>query len=327
MSHKILITGVAGFIGHALTKSLLAKGYHIIGIDCMTGDYHQKEIKRYRLQELLHEPDFLFINLDLSCDITLLNSYLIECNTIIHLAASAGVRESMKNPSIYIRNNILAFANVIESAHKNGIKKFIYASSSSVYGNIEIGTNGLTEDEITDWPQSIYAMTKKSNELLAYVYSSAYNMQTIGLRLFSVYGPYGRPDMAPWIFANSIYEDSIATIYNNGEMQRDFTYIDDVTNAIIEILNTTIKDKYAIYNIGASNPHSINELYKTIEIEMRKNGRYQYKATKNGEVKTTFANTDKLKESYDIKPFTDIHTGLASFCTWFQKYMKEKTKE
>ena len=325
--NKIIITGAAGFIGHALTKSLLAKGFYIIGIDCMTGDYKQKGIKEYRLHELLQEPNFSYVNLDLSCDITSLNSCLIGCNTIIHLAASAGVRESMNEPSVFIRNNISAFANIIELAHKNGIKQFIYASSSSVYGNREIGTNGLTEDEITDCPQSVYAMTKKSNELLAYVYSSAYNMQTIGLRLFSVYGPYGRPDMAPWIFANSIYEDSIATIYNEGEMQRDFTYIDDVTNAIISIINTTIKDKYVIYNIGASNPHSINELYKIIEMEMRKSGKYQYKATKNGDVKATFANIDRLKKNYDIKSFTNIHTGLSSFCSWFQKYMAEKTKK
>ena len=238
MNNIIIITGVAGFIGYSLADKLLNKRYSIIGIDAMFGSGENLRLKQRRLEILQEYKAFKFVNVDLS----LMNNNLIDvfsqADVVIHLAASPGVRQSMKTPEPYMQNNIHAFANVIDLCHCARIGKFIYASSSSVYGDVI--TNGaiipLTEDMDTNHPQSVYSMTKKSNELLAYVYSSAFGIKTIGLRLFSVYGPFGRIDMAPWIFAQSILENKVITLYDEGKMIRDFTYIDDVTSAITAVL-------------------------------------------------------------------------------------------
>ena len=323
---KILITGVAGFIGHAVAKNAIAEGYSVVGIDNLSGDKEIRELKDYRLKQLTTTPNFEFIKADI---LTAPLENLItgkEFVSVIHLAALAGVRKSMKEPTQYINNNIVGFVNILDFARTYNIRKVIYASSSSVYGdNINTEGNGLKEDDNTENPKSVYAVTKKTDELLAYVYSQSYNITTIGLRLFSVYGPCGRPDMAPCLFAKSIISDKQAILYNNGRMKRDFTYIDDVAQIIVNLINEPCKKKSDILNIGASEPHSIIELYNIISKHLKKNGRYTFEEAPIGDVHYTCANNKKLKSMFPDFHFTSLDDGLFYFCQWFRIYCEYKS--
>lgn len=319
----IIVTGVAGFIGSALAKALLSQEYNVLGIDNMARDGEVSQIMNLRLKGLKSNEQFLFVKADLCSGLDLCDNDLSECDTIIHLAASAGVRSSMNNPVRYIKDNVIGFANVLEFARSKNIKRVIYASSSSVYGNNNVPAGGLKEDDKISSPESVYAMTKAADELLAYVYSHTYGIQTIGLRLFSVYGPYGRPDMAPWIFAKSILEGREIVLYNNGSMKRDFTYIDDVVNSILMILQfEKHREIYSIYNIGDSSPHTIWELYKMIERCLDHKGKFKCLDAPAGDVEQTFANMSHARESLNLPRFTPLEVGVKKFCEWFKEYYR-----
>ncbi len=317
----IIVTGVAGFIGFSVTRTLLSQGYKVLGIDNMARDGELLQIMKLRLNNLLSYEHFVFVKADLCNCLNLHHDDLSECDTIIHLAASAGVRSSMHNPVRYIKDNVIGFANVLEFARWNNITRVVYASSSSVYGNNTIPAEGLKEDDRIETPESVYAMTKASDELLAYVYAHTYGIQTIGLRLFSVYGPYGRPDMAPWIFAKSILEGREVDLYNNGSMKRDFTYIDDVVNAILMILHSeNHREVFSIYNIGNSSPHTVWELYMMIERCLGIKGKFKSLEAPAGDVDQTFANMTHSRKSLNLPDFTPIEVGVQKFCEWFKKY-------
>ncbi|WP_195356212.1 NAD-dependent epimerase/dehydratase family protein [Bacteroides cellulosilyticus] len=319
MNSTILITGVAGFIGHALAKRLLCEGYKVVGIDNLIGEGEEKEIKLFRLAELVPLNQFRFYEIDITQNLKFLDKE--EFELIVHLAARAGVRQSMKTPEVYVKINIEGFLNILEYAQKRHIKRIIYASSSSVYGNHNDRCMPFKESDVSEYHASIYAMTKKADEMLAYIYSTTYHIQTIGLRFFSVYGPYGRPDMAPWIFAKAILDGIEPSIYNFGEVFRDFTFIDDVISCLISIIdNKSIKEPYQIYNIGASKPHKVLELYEEIRKALGSSLGYVNKAIPAGDVSFTSADTNHLRQNYGIQDFTELHVGIQKFCNWFQSY-------
>ena len=230
----IIITGSSGFIGYSLSKYLLNRGYRVIGIDVHNGEGEQKRLQDARLDQLIQFKNFTNISKDLSEDLSDLQEYFNESNYVIHLAATPGVRESNRNTQKYIKNNIVAFSNVIEMAAKSSIKHFIFASSSSVYGDMNVPIDGLKENMLGGKVQSIYAMTKVANEVESLVFSNKSKMQITGFRFFSVYGPYGRPDMAIWLFTDSILKDKPVKVFGKGLMKRDFTYIDDVILCIVK---------------------------------------------------------------------------------------------
>lgn len=232
----IIITGSSGFIGYSLSKYLLKRDFRVIGIDMHNGEGEQKRLQDERLSQLIQFKNFKSVCKDLSEDLSDLKEYFNESNYVIHLAATPGVRESNRNPQKYIRNNIVAFSNVIEMAANSNIKHFIFASSSSVYGNMNIPVEGLKENMTGGKVQSVYAMTKIANEIEALVFSKKSKMQITGFRFFSVYGPYGRPDMAIWLFADSILKDKPVKVFGKGLMKRDFTYIDDVILCISKVI-------------------------------------------------------------------------------------------
>lgn len=315
----IIITGVAGFIGHATALELLSKGNNIIGIDSMIGDGEILSIKERRLSNLLINSNFKFLKKNILDSSWKEEIEAINCDLIIHLAAFAGVRKSMQYPLDCLQTNVLGFTSVLDFARSKGIKTVIYASSSSVYGEVELSTQS-NEDTITKRPTSIYAASKAADELIANVYSHTYGIQTIGLRFFSVFGPYGRPDMAPWIFADSFISDKEAAIFGNGEMMRDFTYIDDVISAIDIIVENDIHSVCEIYNIGSSNPHSVWELYNAIQVNMGISGKFHIQERQSGDVLNTYADMTKFHNDFGLLHHTDFSEGIKQFCQWFKEY-------
>lgn len=264
----IIITGSSGFIGYSLSKYLLKRDFRVIGIDMHNGEGEQKRLQDERLSQLIQFKNFKSVCKDLSEDLSDLKEYFNESNYVIHLAATPGVRESNRNPQKYIRNNIVAFSNVIEMAANSNIKHFIFASSSSVYGNMNIPVEGLKENMTGGKVQSVYAMTKIANEIEALVFSKKSKMQITGFRFFSVYGPYGRPDMAIWLFADSILKDKPVKVFGKGLMKRDFTYIDDVILCISKVIKIKRSSSFEIYNIGSMRPQTVLSLLNCIETEL-----------------------------------------------------------
>ena len=339
---KILITGCAGFIGFHLSKILLERGYAIFGIDNIN-NYYDVNLKYGRLSELginnketekwytkiqsekYQEFQFVRINLEDREQLYQLfenEKFDIVCN----LAAQAGVRYSLENPHTYIESNIVGFMNILEASRNHKIKHLIYASSSSVYGN-NIKMPLCTTDNV-DHPISIYAATKKSNELMAYTYSHLFNIPTTGLRFFTVYGPWGRPDMALFLFTKSIIENIPIKVFNNGDMYRDFTYIDDIVEGIIRILNITFSKEnynskgvaYKIYNIGNSNPVRLVDFIKALEKELGKESIKEYLPMQPGDVYWTEADVSELVKSTGYKPNTTIDEGVRKFVDWYKMY-------
>lgn len=329
---NILVTGSAGFIGMHLvlnlTKSL---SNNVWGIDSLN-EYYSKKLKLERLSycgidpnkisdELIIKsssiPNYKFILDDLS-DINFLEElmYKNDIDTVIHLAAQAGVRYSIENPQTYIHNNLNCFFNIIESSRKVKIKHFVYASSSSVYGNSK--NSKFNETQNVDSPVSLYAATKKCDELIAHSYSEVFKLRTTGLRFFTVYGPWGRPDMAYFSFTEKILNDEVINVYNNGELYRDFTYIDDIVNGIEIILENRINDSklYEIFNIGNDNPTKLIDFIKIIENKLNKVSKKKYDLMQNGDVYLTCADIDKLK-SYGYKPKVSLENGISKFVDWY----------
>ena len=326
---KILVTGVAGFIGFHLARKLILSNQTIVGIDDLN-NYYDEDLKQARLSKLL-EMGLFFEKIDIS-NKNLLDNFLLKNNfdIIVHLAAQAGVRYSIENPQAYINSNINGFFNILEGARKIELKHLIYASSSSVYG--DNFSTPFQESQKTDTPQNLYAASKKSNELMSYSYSNLFKIPTTGLRFFTVYGPWGRPDMAYFKFVKNIFEGKPIEIYGNGEMYRDFTYIDDVVNGILAVLERDPKKvnidniendvPWEIFNIGNNKVVSLEEFITIIENCIGKKAVKKYLDMQPGDMKFTFANIDKIKNNLDFSPLTSINKGLLEFVKWYKTFYK-----
>lgn len=311
---KILITGTAGFIGFHLARKLLENGHELIGVDIIN-DYYDPKIKVERNNILLENKNYKFNKIDFS-KFEDINKVVAEekPDIIIHLAAQAGVRYSIDNPWAYEQSNSLGTMNIFESAKRNNIKRVLFASSSSVYGaNKKIP---FAEDDKTDQPVSLYAATKKGNELTAYSYYHLYNMEIAGLRFFTVYGTYGRPDMAYFKFAKKILQGDTIDIYNNGEMGRDFTFIDDIVDGVIAIMEKS-ELKFDVFNLGGDNPIRLMRFVELIEKYLGKEAKKNYLPMQPGDVKETYADISKAREEVGYNPKTKIEDGLKIFCEWF----------
>ena len=349
---KILITGTAGFIGYHTAKRFINEGFEVVGLDSIN-DYYDRNLKYARLKETGIEKEkvqegkltqstkfknYKFIKLQLEDKDAILKLFKEQkFDYVCHLAAQAGVRYSIENPYVYFQSNINGFLNIIEAGKQNKIKHLVYASSSSVYGlNEEMP---FSTSHNVDHPISLYAATKKSDELIAHAYSHLFNLPTTGLRFFTVYGPWGRPDMALFLFTKAILENKPINIYNNGDMMRDFTYVDDIVEGIFRVTNQPAKAEkkakgkeldpaqstapYKIYNIGNGNPVQlmdyVNAIEKTLNIEAKKN----FMPMQPGDVQKTYADVENLKKDFGYKPSITIEYGVAKFIDWYRLYYKK----
>lgn len=333
---NILVTGAAGFIGMHLSKRLLELGYNIVGID-NKNDYYDVQLKEDRLVELNKFEGFTFFQLDLADRQGMEELFAKnEFTHVINLAAQAGVRYSLENPLAYVDSNLVGFTNILEGCRHNGIKHLIYASSSSVYGaNVKMP---FSTSDAVNHPVSLYAATKKANELMAHTYSHLYNIPTTGLRFFTVYGPWGRPDMAYFSFTKNILEGKQIKVFNNGEMMRDFTYIDDIVEGIVRLLDkppvanpdwdrenpdpSSSYAPYKIFNIGNNEPVKLMDFINTLERLLGKKANIEFLPMQPGDVKATFADVDDLKRAVGFNPSTSIEDGLREFVEWYREYYK-----
>jgi UDP-glucuronate 4-epimerase len=333
---KILLTGCAGFIGMHTALSFLMQGHQIIGIDNLN-DYYDVNLKKARLACLFPSPDFKFYEMDVSDKATIRELFETEKpQRVVHLAAQAGVRYSLLNPHVYIDSNIQGFMNILEGCRYNNVEHLVYASSSSVYGSNTCLP--FDESQNIDHPISLYAATKKANELMAHVYSHLYGIPTTGLRFFSVYGPWGRPDMALFKFTKAILEGTVIEIYNHGNMIRDFTYIDDIVKAIVLLThkpataettfnpmqpNPAISDvPYRIFNIGNNNPTSLMAYIEALENALGIKAQKKYLPMQIGDVPATASSTKALHDWIGFTPNTYLPLGVKNFVTWYQSYYK-----
>ncbi len=321
---QILVTGAAGFIGFHLTKRLLEEGYRVIGLDNLN-DYYEVSLKEDRLKEIecisqdLDKQAFTFVRGDIQ-DAPLLESIFEEkcIDMVVNLAAQAGVRYSLVNPMAYVQSNIVGFANILELSKSYQVKHLIYASSSSVYG-MQKKVPFSVEDPV-DHPISLYAATKKSNELMAHTYSHLYGLPTTGLRFFTVYGDWGRPDMAYFSFARNIMEGKPIKVFNHGAMERDFTYIDDIIEGVLKVIQESDPKGYQLYNIGNNNPIVLMDFIQILEGELGTKAKKEYLDMQPGDVLRTYADIGPLESRYGFKPRIDLQTGLRHFVHWFKDY-------
>jgi len=314
---RILVTGAAGFIGMHCAQRLLERGEEVVGVDNLS-PYYSVQLKKDRLARLKH-PKFSFGELDIA-DADALSKYFekYKPQAVLHLAAQPGVRYSLENPGAYIEANLVGFANLLECCRRNLPQHLVFASSSSVYGaNTELP---WSESQNVDHPVSLYAATKKSNELLAHAYSHLYRLPATGLRYFTVYGPWGRPDMSPMLFAQAIVQGKPIQVFNHGDMQRDFTYIDDVVEGTLRVLDRPAP--YAIYNIGNHQPVSLLDYIAALERAFGKKAKLEMNPMQPGDVKATYADTTALRQAVGFAPSTPLETGLARFAEWFRQYYK-----
>ncbi|MBE9045240.1 NAD-dependent epimerase [Pleurocapsales cyanobacterium LEGE 10410] len=318
---KILVTGVAGFIGFHLAQRLLAEGNQVYGIDNLN-DYYDVKLKQARLKQLLSQRRFTFKYLDISDRYKVAKLFTDNFDRVVHLAAQAGVRYSLQNPHAYADSNLLGFVNILEGCRHSKIKHLVFASSSSVYGaNAKVPFS--VEDNV-DRPISLYAATKKANELMAYSYSHLYQIPITGLRFFTVYGPWGRPDMAYFKFTRAIAKGQPIDVYNYGKMKRDFTYIDDVIEAMVRVIAkpqaTGDRPPCKIYNLGNNHPVELGEFIATIEKIMGKTAQKNLLPMQPGDVVATYADVDELMSDFGFKPTTTIAQGLEQFLNWYREY-------
>lgn len=322
-SKRYLVTGAAGFIGFHLAKKLASQGASVVGFDNIN-DYYDVNLKYARLEELKAFPSFNFIKGDLADEAavtSLFENYRPEI--VVNLAAQAGVRYSITNPRAYINSNIVGFFNILEACRAYPVEHLLYASSSSVYGNQQ-KTPFATTDQV-DEPVSLYAATKKSNELLAYSYAHLYQIPCTGLRFFTVYGPYGRPDMAAFIFAKRIFNDQPIQIFNYGDMYRDFTYVDDIVQGIENMLCNPPKpnekgDRAKVYNIGNNKPENLMTFVQTLEKAIGKEAKKELLPMQPGDVYQTYADVDELTKDFGFKPNTPVEEGVKRFVKWYREY-------
>lgn len=328
----ILVTGCNGFIGSYLCMRLLNDyNVSIIGVD-NNNDYYDVSLKEYRLNKINGlNKKFTFIKQDIS-DKDFVNRLFSEnkIDIVVNLAAQAGVRYSIENPDAYMKANVIGFYNILEAVRHNPVEHLIYASSSSVYGgNKKVP---FSTDDKVDNPVSLYAATKKADELFAYTYSHLYNINVTGLRFFTVYGPAGRPDMAYFSFTNKLLNNEKIKIFNYGKCQRDFTYVDDIVEGIVRIINDGPKEKYNLYNIGNNHPENLMDFVYTLANSLKDNGlldkefnvdeHMELVAMQPGDVETTYADTSKLEQDYGFKPNTSLKDGLDKFAKWYKDYYK-----
>ena len=334
MAKKILVTGAAGFIGFHLSKKLCEGDWEVVGLDNMN-NYYDVKLKNDRLSLLLPQRNFKFQKLDLVDREGMKKLFKEEgFNYVVNLAAQAGVRYSLENPYSYVDSNLTGFLNILEGCRHNPVEHIIYASSSSVYGaNTKMP---FSVHDNVDHPVSLYAATKKANELMAHTYSNLYKIPTTGLRFFTVYGPWGRPDMALFIFTKKIAEGKPIDVYNNGKMRRDFTYIDDIVDGIIKLIpkipepnpkwdsnnpdGATSFAPYKLYNIGNNQPVELLRFIEVIEEKLGKKAEKNFISIQPGDVPATYADVDDLIDAVGFKPNTPIEAGITKFVEWFKRY-------
>ena len=333
---KVLLTGAAGFIGMTTALRLLARGDEVVGLDNLN-PYYDVQLKLDRLARLQVHPGFRFVKLDVADRHAMTEVFAAEAFTrVVHLAAQAGVRYSLQNPHAYVDSNIVGFMNVLEGCRHGAVEHLVYASSSSVYGGN--ARMPFSEHDSVDHPVSMYAATKKANELMAHTYSHLYGLPTTGLRFFTVYGPWGRPDMALFLFTKAILEDRPIDVFNHGQMQRDFTYIDDIAEGVVRVLDrpatansnyrpeqpdpATSNVPYRVFNIGNHDPVPLLEFIACIEAALGKTADKRMLALQDGDVPATYASVQALREWTDWAPATPIQAGIARFVEWYRDYYK-----
>jgi UDP-glucuronate 4-epimerase len=317
----ILVTGAAGFVGYHASRALLQAGHDVVGLDNLN-DYYDPALKQGRLGELGKFDAFRFERMDLADDAAVLALCQdVQPTRILHLAAQAGVRYSIENPFAYARSNLLGHLSVLEAARALGdrLEHLVYASSSSVYG--ERSAVPFEEADASETPASLYAATKRSDELMSAAYGSLYGIPATGLRFFTVYGPWGRPDMAYWLFADAMLAGRPIKVFNHGEMERDFTYIDDVVNSLTRILaDAPARGRHAVYNIGGSSPVRLLDMIETLERALGCTAEKIMLPMQPGDVTRTYADTSRLQADYGYAPSTTLETGLAEFARWFRDW-------
>ncbi|GGB75185.1 NAD-dependent epimerase [Shewanella inventionis] len=329
---KYLVTGAAGFIGNFVAERLCEQGHEVVGLDNLN-DYYDPNLKLARLKRIEHLATFRFVKIDISERAAIAKLFEDEkFDRVIHLAAQAGVRYSIENPMAYIDSNLVGMATILEGCRHNKVQHLVYASSSSVYGMNE--KMPFSTEDAVDHPVSLYAATKKSNELMAHSYSHLYDLPTTGLRFFTVYGPWGRPDMAPFLFTDAILNDRQINVFNHGKMKRDFTYIDDIVEGIIRIQDvvpkrdaensntspSSSKAPYRVFNIGNNEPIPLMTFIEAIENASGKIADKNFMPMQAGDVPATFADIDSLQDAVGFKPDTSIEYGMQQFVDWYRKY-------
>jgi UDP-glucuronate 4-epimerase len=331
---KILVTGAAGFIGMHVCQLLLARGDQVVGLDNLN-DYYSPQLKRDRLARLMPDPGFRFVHADVADRNAMPSLFEAEkFDRVVHLAAQAGVRYSLLNPHAYVDSNIVGFMNMLEGCRHNAVRHLVYASSSSVYGgNTKMP---FSEHDNIDHPVSMYAATKKANELMAHTYSHLFGLATTGLRFFTVYGPWGRPDMALFLFAKAILEGRPIDVFNHGQMVRDFTYIDDIAEGVVRVLDRAAaadpafdpsnpdparsNSPYRVFNIGNSDPVRLMDFIESIEQALGKTALKNFMPLQDGDVPATFADVSELASWTGFKPGTAVREGVANFVRWYRGY-------
>ncbi len=335
---KILVTGAAGFIGSNLSHRLLEAGKTVVGIDNFT-PYYDPAIKEARVRHFLKHPAFKLVRMDMADRAAMTSLFQAEgFDAVVNLAAQAGVRHSLKDPYSYVDTNVLGFLNILEGCRHNGVQHLVFASSSSVYG---ANTNmPFSVHKNVDHPLSLYAATKKANELMAHTYAHLYRIPCTGLRFFTVYGPWGRPDMALFLFTKAIVEDRPIDVFNYGKMERDFTYIDDIVEGVVRVIeniptpnsewNSTAPDPstsnapYKLYNIGNNNPVSLMHYIETLENAIGKKAEKNFLPLQPGDVPATYADVSDLEKDVGFKPATSVETGIGNFWQWYKAYFIDK---
>jgi UDP-glucuronate 4-epimerase len=333
---KVLVTGAAGFIGMHVSQRLLAAGVEVVGLDNLN-DYYDPTLKEARLARLRGTPGFSFTRMDVADRPGMAALFERErFDRVCHLAAQAGVRYSLQNPHAYVDANLVGFVNVLEGCRHAGVKHLVYASSSSVYGgNVKMP---FSEHDPVEHPVSLYAATKKANELMAHTYSHLFGLPTTGLRFFTVYGPWGRPDMAAFLFADAILAGRPIDVFNHGDMQRDFTYVDDIVEGVVRLLDhppagdptfdpmkpdpARSRAPYRIFNIGNSDPEPLMDFIGEIEAAVGKTAEKRFLPLQDGDVPATFADTAELAALVGFRPRTDVREGVKRFVEWYRAYYK-----
>jgi len=336
---KVLVTGAAGFIGFHVSQALLARGDMVIGLDNLN-DYYDVRLKEARLDKIkLHAnaDHFTFIKQDIANAQALLDLVAThKPQRVVHLAAQAGVRYSIQNPAAYVQSNLVGFANILEACRHHNVEHLVYASSSSVYGgNTKVP---FSESDSVNHPVSLYAATKKANELMAHTYSHLYGLPTTGLRFFTVYGPWGRPDMSPFLFADAILNDESIKVFNHGDMMRDFTYIDDIVEGILRVLDkTAMSDSsfdasnpnpsishapYRIFNIGNNQPEKLMDFIAYLELAIGKVAQKEFLPMQLGDVKATYADVSALEDWTGFKPSMSLEEGVNAFVGWYREFYR-----
>ncbi len=333
---KVLVTGAAGFIGFHLSRKLLADGVVVVGIDNMN-DYYDPSLKQARLDHLLPNSAFTHVNIDIADRQAMAKLFSeFQFDAVVNLAAQAGVRYSLINPHAYVDTNLVGFVNILEGCRHSKVRHFVFASSSSVYGaNTKMP---FSVHDNVDHPVSLYAASKKANELMAHTYSHLYNLPCTGLRFFTVYGPWGRPDMALFLFTKAILENRPIDVFNHGKMKRDFTYIDDIVEGVCRVINHIPKPNqdwsgdspdpsfsycpYKLYNIGNNNQVELMKYIEVLEECLGKKAEKNFLPMQDGDVPATYANVDDLVRDVGFRPNTPIETGIRSFVEWYRSYYK-----